>query len=364
MKWSMRPLSALGTVQTGSTPSTSEARFWGGDVPFVTPAELEQRTPITNTPRTLTDDGSREGRLVREGAVLVCCIGSLGKIGIAGRSLVTNQQINSVEFDPRLVFPKYGYYACRRLKSQLIRMAPATTVPIVNKSKFEQLEIPVPPIPEQIRIAAILDQADALRVKRRDALAQMDSLTQSIFIEMFGDPAINPKGINQKPLGDLIKLKSGNFLPATDMVGSGSYPVFGGNGINGCHDKFMFSEPQIIIGRVGVYCGCVHVSPPTSWVTDNALYVSESAPQLNFGYLAYSLKQAKLNQYASQSAQPLISGARLYPVKILVPTLEQQCEFTGRVAAVEKLRNSLHSSLSELDSLFSSLQHRAFRGEL
>jgi len=70
----------------------------------------------------------------------------------------------------------------------------------------------------------------------------------------------------------LIKLKSGEFLPATEMAETGTFRVFGGNGINGYHDQYMFEGRQIIIGRVGVYCGCVHVSPPRSWVTDNALY--------------------------------------------------------------------------------------------
>ena len=73
-------------------------------------------------------------------------------------------------------------------------LASATTVPALRKSDLERLPIPYPPLPEQRRVAAILDQADALRAKRREALAQLDSLTQSIFIEMFGDPTTNPKG--------------------------------------------------------------------------------------------------------------------------------------------------------------------------
>lgn len=145
MTFPLKRLASLGTVQTGSTPSTSDEQYWGGEIPFVTPSELDRNLPVTKTPRTLTDEGSRQSRLLSEGSVMVCCIGSLGKIGIAGRKVATNQQINSIEFDPLQIWPKFGYYACQKLKSKLITMAPATTVPIVNKSKFEQLEIPVPP---------------------------------------------------------------------------------------------------------------------------------------------------------------------------------------------------------------------------
>ena len=131
---------------------------------------------------------------------------------------------------------------------------------------FAALQIPLPPLAEQKRIAEILDKADALRAKRRAALAQLDTLTQSIFLDMFGDPATNPNEMCKLPLGDVIKLKSGEFLPATEMVERGPYSVLGGNGINGFHDRYMFDDPQIVIGRVGVYCGCVHASPPKSWV--------------------------------------------------------------------------------------------------
>ena len=163
MTFPLKPLLELGAIQTGSTPLTSDPNYWIGDVPFVTPSELDAASPVIQAPRTLSETGVLQSRLLNADAVMVCCIGSLGKIGIAGRTVVTNQQINSIEFDSQKIWPKYGFYACQRLKPMLIAMAPATTIPIVSKSKFGQLQIPVPTLPEQRRIAAILDQADALR---------------------------------------------------------------------------------------------------------------------------------------------------------------------------------------------------------
>src|SRR5260370_16953994 len=88
-------------------------------------------------------------------------------------------------------------------------MAPATTLPIVSKSKFAELTIPVPPLAEQRRIAEVLDRAEALRVKRRAALAQLDSLTQSIFLDLFGDPATNPRAWPEnKSLGEVADIVS------------------------------------------------------------------------------------------------------------------------------------------------------------
>ena len=92
-------------------------------------------------------------------------------------------------------------------------LAPATTVPALRKSDLEKLEVPLPPLPEQRRIAAILDQADALRAKRREALAQLDSLTQSIFIEMFGDPVRNPKGWQRVAFRELLSNIDSGWSP-------------------------------------------------------------------------------------------------------------------------------------------------------
>jgi type I restriction enzyme S subunit len=248
--------------------------------------------------------------------------------------------------------------------SDMVRRATGASYPAVSDRIVLESELPLPPLSEQRRIADILDKADALRAQRRAALARLDTLAQSIFLDMFGDPRTNPRGLRKEPLQHLIKLKSGDFLPATEMVEGGIYPVFGGNGISGFHDNYMFEERQIVLGRVGVYCGCVHVSPPKSWITDNALYVSERSPELTFEYLARALDQARLNQYASQFGQPLISGSRIYPINILIPPQDLQVKFEARIARVRNLKRLHESSTSEVENLFTSLQHRAFRGEL
>lgn len=229
---------------------------------------------------------------------------------------------------------------------------------------LKRTEIVLPPLPEQRRIAAILDKADALRTERREALAQLDCLAQSIFVGMFGDPMTNPRQIEKRTLGSLIKLKSGEFLPASDMSAGGAVPVYGGNGINGFHNKYLFKKPMIVIGRVGAYCGCVHVTEQESWITDNALYVESYDASVDFGYLAFALADAKLNKVASQSGQPLVSGGRIYPVEILVPPLSEQQAFAFRIQVVETLKTKHRAILTGLEALFASLQHQAFSGEI
>ena len=249
-------------------------------------------------------------------------------------------------------------------RGQITKLVTGSAQQNFGPTHLKALRISVPPLEEQRRIAAILDQAETLRTQRRTALALLDSLTQSLFLDMFGDAETNRMGFQIATLGNAIKLKSGNFLPASQMAEKGQFPVYGGNGINGKHDEFMFEEPKIVIGRVGAYCGCVHVTEPRSWVTDNALYIETFDSAIHPEYLAFALSEAKLNQYASQSGQPLISGTRIAAVKLLIPPLPLQQTFATRIASIEALKATHPRALAALDALFASLQQRAFAGAL
>lgn len=181
---------------------------------------------------------------------------------------------------------------------------------------------------------------------------------------MFGDPVTNPKGFKKKTLGEVVKVKSGEFLPEKDFGKDGIYPVYGGNGVSGFHSEYLFAEPVIVIGRVGQYCGSVHLTKSCSWITDNALYIAERSDSLVDTYLVAALKHANLNQYAGRSAQPLISGGRIYPVPIIEPPLDLQRQFAERTGKVGMLKIQVQEGLAMIDNLFSSLQQRAFTGEL
>lgn len=223
-----------------------------------------------------------------------------------------------------------------------------------------RLSVPLPPLPEQRRIAAILDKADALRAKRREAIAKLDQLLQAVFLDMFGDPVTNPKGWPRTTFGDLIKVKSGDGLTAQNMKADGRHPVYGGNGVSGYHDQFMFKEPQLVIGRVGVYCGVVHRTKPKSWVTDNALYVSAMLRPMNQAFLKAILTAANFNQYAGRAAQPLVSGSRIYPVETICPPIDLQDEYDRRVCSVSDRSLQMDAQNDLISKLFSSLQDSAF----
>ena len=231
------------------------------------------------------------------------------------------------------------------------------------KQALPTVRVPLPPILEQRRIAEALDQAEALRARRSESLARVDELTRSIYSSMFGFHGSHLQGAERVPLGDALRVKSGAFLPAKNQK-PGPYPVFGGNGVNGYHDSYMFEESRLVIGRVGAYCGVVHLTPERSWVTDNALYVSEARRDFSLEYLLHALTVANLNQFASRSGQPLISGGRIKDVSIVVPTLEAQEVFASRVGRLNVLRSLMLQAQKVEASLMASLRFRSFSGRL
>lgn len=174
--WAWTTLESVAVLTTGSTPSTKNEGFYGGDIPFVKPGDLDRRAPIQCTDQSLTGEGAEQARLLRAGAVLVSCIGTLGKVGIAGVELASNQQINAAEFRPNVTDDRYGYYVCRTFKPWMESEASATTIAILNKGRFGEAPFPLAPLAEQKRIADKLDSVLARVDACRDRLDRIPAL--------------------------------------------------------------------------------------------------------------------------------------------------------------------------------------------
>ena len=127
-----------------------------------------------------------------------------------------------------------------------------------------------------------------------------------------------PEGWAWCRLGDLLNISSGDGLTSSEMK-NGEVPVFGGNGINGYHNAYNTNEETITIGRVGAYCGAVHLTPKLAWITDNCFRVIYDKGSINTNYLILHLKNMHLGKASFKGAQPVISGKRVYPMLTKLP---------------------------------------------
>lgn len=219
--WRKVQFRQVAEVVTGNTPPRKDSENYGLGVPWVKPPDLDSSLPVIKTQETLSEIGQKKARLLPPETVMVCCIGSIGRVGISGTTLATNQQINSLIFNKH-VEPKFGYYYCRLIKKTFQAEARQAVVPILNKSNFEKIEMPLPPPKEQRRIVEILDQADELRFKRAEADRRAERILPALFIKMFGDPATNPKGWG---------IESGDKIFSQVRYGVGTPPPFSDKGI-------------------------------------------------------------------------------------------------------------------------------------
>lgn len=389
MSWPMVAIKSVAVVTTGKTPSKKIESYFGGDIPFISPSELTERQYVIKSKQTLSEEGANQIKLIQKDSILVCCIGSLGKLAIADRELGTNQQINSVTFDQNKVFPKFGYYALARLKPLLESMAPATTVAIVSKSKFEALEIPLPSLEEQKRIAAILDKADAIRQKRKQAIELADEFLRSVFLDMFGDPVTNPKGFPIGTIRDLVSsVNYGTSGKASEDKGEfpilrmGNITYQGGWNLTNLKyidleekDKpkyltqkgdllFNRTNSKELVGKTAVYdfdepmaiAGYlirVRVNPKLA----NSWFIS--------GYLnSQHGKQTLLGMCKAIVGMANINAQELQDIAILCPPIELQDKYASIVTKVKSRIKNNDKSLSELNQLFNSLSQKAFSGKL
>lgn len=235
---------------------------------------------------------------------------------------------------------------------------------------LKEVEIPIPlinGIPDlewQARVADLLGKVEGLIINRARHIEYLDDLARSLFLEMFGDPVRNEKGWDRTTIGQIIKVASGNALVAKKMNADGVHKVYGGNGVNGVHSEYMFDDPTLVIGRVGYYCGSVHITEPRSWVTDNALYVKEFLKETDLVFLKYLLSVHNLNKVAGRAAQPLVSGSRIYPVDTIDVPYEYQKRFSALVNKIEEIKLCYQQSFTDLRALYGSISQQAFKGQL
>lgn len=180
--WDLSTIGKLGNVITGSTPSSKKTGMFDGDIPFVTPGDLETDAPVS---RTLTDEGALNSRTCRKGTTLVCCIGAtIGKIGIASRTSAFNQQINAIEWGSE-IDDEFGFFAMKLMKATIISSAIQTTLPILNKSAFSALAMYLPPKNLQTKFSKIYKSTYQLNGENKKLTINSNILFDSLLQKSF-----------------------------------------------------------------------------------------------------------------------------------------------------------------------------------
>jgi type I restriction enzyme S subunit len=339
---------------------------------------------------------SEKQKIRKNDVIIAASSGSLDVVGKAARALQ--------DFDGGFgafckvlrpgpdIDPSYfaHFFRTPEYRRRVSSLAAGVSINNLKNEHLDEILIPLPPLPEQRRIAAILDKADELRAKRRAALKKLDELTQSIFLDMFGDPATNPKGWPMVQLSQCFELKNGvNFqseqkgrgIPVVDVLNMYSDDIHVRT--EGLY-RVDLSLPEERLLRQGDLL-FVRSSVKREGVAWPALFPGLNEPATYCGflirarstrenslfdnrYLIHFLRQpvvrARLIASSGKVAITNINQERLGMLSLLVPPMELQTAFGEHVRKVERIKAQEQAAHTELDALFTSLQHRAFRGEL
>jgi type I restriction enzyme, S subunit len=204
--WKTFAVCEIGKVITGFTPPTKEReRFFGGDIPFYKPTDLDAGYQVIESRETLTQAGAASGRVVPAGSTLVTCIGAtIDKTGLARRDCCTNQQINAIVPDRLKVVPEWLYWmvVSPDFRGSILENSSATTLPIINKGRFERLALPVPGLDEQHEIVRRIERAfsciDAVAVQAERSFELLERLDRTILEKAFRGELVSQEPTKQR----------------------------------------------------------------------------------------------------------------------------------------------------------------------
>ncbi len=393
MIWEKVRLDDICEINMGKTPSRSEPKYWDGNFPWVSIADLKGDYFISKTKEGITEFAIKNSgvKIVPKNTLLYSFKLSIGKVAITKNEIYTNEAIAAFPIkDKTKVDLKYLYWAVQQIDLEGIGDKPVKGITL-NKEKLKELQIPLPPLPIQKRIAEILDAADELKRKDNELLNKYDELAQSIFIDMFGDPVRNEKGWEKMEFGSCIEyigdigsngsnatiskniemldtedyaimirttnLNANNFEKNLKYVSKKTYDFFSKSQIFG--GEIIMNK----IGSAGDFWIMPHLNKPVS-LGLNQLVIR--LKNLNSKYLYYYLStnysKAKIKASINGAVTKSITKSAVKSLPLLYPKLDLQNKFSEIVSLIEKQKNK--SSTIQVNQLFKSLIQKAFKGEL
>ncbi len=375
-------LNEIGEIITGNTPSKSDTNFWDSpDICFIKPDVIaeDEITELLDSNEYISENARNKARIVNENSILVTCIGSIAKIGIVKiRECAFNQQINAIIPDKN-IDTKYLCYCLQNSKVKLKAIANAPVVPIINKKQFGEFVVKIDgDISIQKKIANRLDYIQSVIKLYKIQLRKFDDLIKARFIEMFGDPIINPYGFPVKKIDEVAVLNKGITYSPDDISKEGIIVLRSGN-IKGnafdledivriskkiSNDKLVNENDILMCNRNGSVnlVGKVAKIPKLEEKMTFGTFMTIVRSEI-FEYLfVFFQMNAFREQIKFQTAVAInqISLPLLASVKVPIPTNELIKEFADFVRQVDKSREEVKKSLEKTQQLYDSLMQEYF----
>lgn len=359
----------LGEIITGSTPKTSDDRNYSSDdYCFVKPSDFNNSIKeLYKSEFFISEFAYNNSRKLPVNSVLVTCIGNIGNIAINKIECTTNQQINSI-IPYEGINSKFLAYSVFAKKDYLQFIANAPVVPILNKTNFSNVEIPIPPLPIQKAIVKELDVLHRLKELQEQQLVEYDNLAQSTFYSMFGDPIDNEKGWEVRRLvevapvnsfkGNVQKFNNKFWLLNLDAVEQQSGQILSVNLVEESEinqSTVKFNEDNVLYSKLRPYLNKVVIPHTSGYCTSELLPLLPQKDLLNRLFFTLLLRSQSFVQYIQEKTNgakmPRVNMDEFRSFKLIIPPLSLQTAFAERIEKIEAQKELIKQGITETQLL-------------
>lgn len=394
MSWPTISLGELVDIKGGGTPDKSNAEYWNGEIPWASVKDFKKNI-IDSTLDSITPLGVKNSAtsIIPAGNIIIPTRMALGKVAINAIDIAINQDLKALFIkDYNVVDRNYLFRWLESQSSLIASEGKGATVKGITLPFLKGLNVPIPPLNEQKRIAAILDKADGIRQKREQAIKLADDFLRATFLNMFGDPVENPKGWKVKPLIFLIvgKLQNGAYFPkdkyskdGVEMVhmADAFYDVIQRGSLKRVQAsdadivKYSLTHEDLMISRRSLnYEGAakpslIPQSDEPLIFESSMIRITPDKKQIDKLFLFYYLtdplvKEHFIRKFVTGATIKGINQKNLEQVRIIVPPLELQKKFSYIVHTLEKHKKKINESEILSIELFTAISQRAFLDQL
>ncbi len=379
-------LGKLCTYSNGGTPAKGEHSYWGGPHAWITSSEIQDGS-VLPARSSVTDLGIAESatNLVPEGTILLVTRTGVGKVAVTPTQLCFSHDITAIFPAKNRLHRDYLAWFLRGQEPYFAQHSRGATIKGITRDALNRLQIPLPPLAEQKRIARLLDTADALRAKRREALAQLDTLLQATFLDLFGDPVTNPKGWELLRFSEIGEIVTGNtpsrqrpeyysdtieWIKSDNINDPSFYLTKAEEGLS-CEGMKVarFAPPgSILVTCIAGSPSCIgNAAIANRRVAFNQqinALIPNGRVNVYFAFTLLWVAQRLVQKASTNSMKGMVSKSAFSDIRAPIPPIAIQERFAEVFEAIELQKRRYTSHSAELDTLFASLQSRAFRGEL
>lgn len=383
MSWPLVALSSVCKIDMGSAPKGSTYIDLGSEngIPLI--AGAADYGEIYPKPKKATSEPTK---VCTEGDIIICVRATIGDLNWADNEYCLGRGVAGLRVNPEKLDAKYLWYFIGSYEKELYRSSTGSTFPQINRTIIETIPIPLPPLETQRQIAAVLEKADQLRKDCKLMEQELNSLAQSVFIDMFGDPVTNPKGWEVKPLSSIASVQLGKMLSSKSKQGDNPKKYLRNANVQWRKIEVFdllemdFSEKEVKkftlnngdllvceggeIGRCGIWKSQVADCYYQKALHRVRLKQELCIPEYIQEYFFWMAERGGLMSSVNEVTFKHLTAEKMNKLLVPLPSVDLQSQFT-------KAYDSIHNKISEnsevgreAESAFNSLMQKAFKGEL